>query len=242
MKLIFHGTRGYIEPSTRRHRRHTVLEVQYRGKGVVIDCGEDWREHLGVLNPQAIVITHAHPDHAGGLEDGAPCPVYATQEAWESLADFPIAEGRTIEPRRPVEIRGITFEAFSVQHSVRAPAVGYRISAGRVTIFYVPDLVYIHERGEALQGCRVYIGDGATVDGQMVRKSDDDELFGHTPVRTQLTWCRKEGVPKMIVTHCGSQIVEGEGEGIRDKIREYAREREVEVVVAHDGMELILRG
>ncbi len=241
MKLIFHGTRGYIDSWSRRHRRHTVLEVQYRGKGVVIDCGENWRGRLDRLNPKAIVITHAHPDHAAGLEDGVSCPVYATKETWERLEDFPIEERRTIEPRQPVTIRGITFEAFAVQHSERAPAVGYRISAGKVTIFYVPDLVYIHERGEALRGCRLYIGDGATVDGQMVRKSDEDELFGHTPVRTQLTWCRKEGVPKMIVTHCGHQIVDGEEAGIREKISEYARERGGEVEVAHDGMELTLR-
>ena len=87
----------------------------------------------------------------------------------------------------------------------------------------------------------LYIGDGATVDGEMVRKGEDDQLLGHTPVRTQLTWCRKEGVPRMIVTHCGSQIVEGEGQGIYDKITDYARERDVEVDVAYDGMSLILR-
>jgi len=45
----------------------------------------------------------------------------------------------------------------------------------------------------------------------------------------------------MIVSHCGSQIVTGEGEGILETIREYARERKVAVEVAHDGMELVQR-
>lgn len=241
MKLIFHGTRGYIEPATRRHARHSALEVRYRGKGVLVDCGENWLGHLEELRPRAIVVTHAHPDHVGGLTTGSPCPVYATEAAWRTMEEFPIDERRTIEPRRPLEIRGIRFEAFTVEHSIRAPAVGYRISAGRATVFYVPDLVYIHERTEALRGCRLYIGDGATVDGQMVRKSDDGRLFGHAPVRTQLTWCRKEGVPKMIVTHCGSQIVTGEEEGVRDKVAAYAEERGVGVEIAYDGMEIILR-
>ena len=241
MKLIFHGTRGYIEPHSERHARHSVLEVRYRGKGVTIDCGEDWLEHLDELRPRAIVVTHAHPDHAGGLENGAPCPVYATAEAWRTLADFPIEKRRTVVPRKPFTVRGITFEAFTVEHSIRAPAVGYRVTAGVVTIFYVPDLVYIHQRDAALQGAKLYIGDGATVDRDMVRKQGE-RLFGHTPVRTQLTWCAKEGVPKMIVSHCGSQIVTGEGEGILQTIRGYAKERGVEVAVAWDGMEMVVRG
>lgn len=240
MKLVFHGTRGYIEPATARHARHSALEVRYRGKGVIIDCGEDWLEHLEELRPKAIVVTHAHPDHAGGLAEGVTCPVYATAETWEGLAEYPVAERRTVVPRQPFTVRGITFEAFTVEHSLRAPAVGYRITAGRVTIFYVPDLVYIHERAAALQGARFYIGDGATVDREMVRRQDD-RLFGHTPVRTQLTWCAKEGVPKMIVSHCGSQIVEGEEEDILETIEDYARERGVAVEVAYDGMEVVVR-
>jgi hypothetical protein len=34
-----------------------------------------------------------------------------------------------------VEIAGIGFEPFPVVHSTRAPTVGYRITAGRVTVF-----------------------------------------------------------------------------------------------------------
>lgn len=240
MKLTFPGTRGYIEPRSERHAMHSSMVVAYRGQKVLVDCGEDWLGRLEELGPRAIVITHAHPDHAFGLREGAPCPVWATAESWERLEAFPVDERRTIRPRRPAEICGITFEAFAVEHSIRAPAVGYRITAGRTSIFYAADLVYIPERGEALAGVRLYIGDGATVRRSMVRK-EGDLLFGHTPVMTQLTWCAKEGVPKMIVTHCGSGIVSGEGEGVLEEIRELARERGVEVEVAYDGMEMIVR-
>jgi hypothetical protein len=118
--------------------------------------------------------------------------------------------------------------------------VGYRIASGRVGVFHAPDLVYIHEREEALAGIRAYIGDGATVKRSFVRKRGD-RLIGHAPISTQLTWCAKEGVPRMIVTHCGSEIVGGDGRTVGARVRALAREREVEVEIAHDGMELVLR-
>ena len=240
MKLHFLGTRGNIDARTRRHRMHSSLQVSYYGKRVMIDCGEDWSGNLSDLHLDAIVLTHAHPDHAWGLKEGAPCPVFAAQEVWEALDDYPIQETRLIEHRQPIKIEGIQFEAFPVDHSTIAPAVGYRIEAGHVKIFYVPDVVYIPDRAQALQGVQVYIGDGATITRSMVRKPDQ-ELIGHTPVRTQLTWCQKEGVPKAVITHCGSEIVKGDERSLGAKIRELARERGVHVEIAYDGMEVILR-
>jgi phosphoribosyl 1,2-cyclic phosphodiesterase len=242
VKLTFLGTRGEIEARTRRHRMHTSLEVSYLGRRVMIDAGEDWLGELDDVNPRAIVVTHAHPDHAFGLKEGAPCPVWAPDVVWEEIDDYPIPDEQrhVIEPREPVEIEGITFEAFGVEHSIRAPAVGYRITAGEVTVWYAPDLVYIEERAEALQGCSVYIGDGATLTQSFVRKRGET-LIGHTPVRTQLTWCRKEGVPRAIITHCGSEIVEGDERTLGAELRAMADERGVEAEFAHDGMEVVLR-
>ena len=240
MKLTFLGTRGEIDVRTRRHGRHTSTMVAYRGRRVMIDCGEDWRERVWEIAPRAIVITHAHPDHAFGLRAGSPCPVYATAESWREMRHYPIEERHVAEPRRPFRIGGITFEAFTVEHSTRAPAVGYAVGAGRVRIFYAPDLVFIHEREAGLSGARVYIGDGASLTRPLVRRRGD-RLIGHTPVRTQLTWCQKEGVPRAIVTHCGSEIVKGDERKLGAKLRRMARERGVEAEIAHDGMEVTLR-
>jgi hypothetical protein len=157
------------------------------------------------------------------------------------MGDWPIEDQRIIEHRETITLEGISVECFPVQHSKTCPAVGYRISAGVVTVFYVPDLVYIESREAALEGCDAYIGDGATIDRNFVRKQKDtEELIGHTPVRTQLTWCRKFDVPKMFVTHCGSQIVKDHEAAVK-KVAEYAEEREVEFEIATDGMERVLR-
>jgi phosphoribosyl 1,2-cyclic phosphodiesterase len=240
MKLTFLGTRGYIEARTRRHCRHSALMVSYYRSSVVIDWGEDWLDETADVKSQAILITHAHPDHAGGLRNGSPIPVFAIEETWDRLRGFSIEERRDIRLRRPFQIGKIKCEAFPVEHSTRAPAVGYRISAGDVSIFYVPDVVYIPDRQHALSGINLYIGDGATLTRSFVRKPGE-KLIGHTPVRTQLTWCQKEGVTQAVITHCGSQIVEGDERAIGADLREMGRKRNVNVEIAFDGMTRILR-
>jgi phosphoribosyl 1,2-cyclic phosphodiesterase len=243
MKLTFLGTRGYIEPSSRRHRRHTSTLVSYRGRRVLLDYGADWEGKAGKIRPRAIVITHAHPDHAFGLRAGAPCPVYATRQSWELLKRFPLPpdKRRVIRPRRSTNIEGMSFEAFPVVHSTRAPAVGYRITAGRASLFYVPDVVRIHHVREALSGIRVYVGDGARIDQPLLRRdARTGSPVGHTSIAAQLGWCARHGVSRMIVTHCGSAIVRGNERGVRERLRILAEERGVELEVAEDGMEYVV--
>ena len=240
MKLTFLGTRGNIQTRSDRHLRHTSLLVSYRGKNVMIDAGEDWLEHVSDVSPDAIIITHSHPDHAWGLKQGAPCPVWAPEIAWEEMGSYPIDEKHTIEHRRPTDVVGIRFEAFPVEHSTVAPAVGYRITAGRPVVFYCSDVVHIEDRTAALSGARLFIGDGATITRSMVRLQGK-KLVGHAPIRTQLTWCQKEGVPRAVFTHCGSEIVAGDEREIGAEVNALARERGVEAEIAFDGLEIILR-
>jgi phosphoribosyl 1,2-cyclic phosphodiesterase len=237
MTLMFLGTRGEIDARTRRHRMHTSLLVSYRSANVMIDCGLDWLGKLERVGPNAIVLTHAHPDHAWGLKRGAPCPVYAPQKTWQELQHYPIKERRLIKERTPMKICSITFEAFPVEHSILSPAVGYRVSAGRACVFYAPDLIFIHERSAALNSVQLYIGDGATVTRSFIRKRGK-ALIGHSPVRTQLTWCQKEGVPRAIITHCGSEIAIGNERDIAAKICAMATERGIDVRIAYDGMKI----
>jgi phosphoribosyl 1,2-cyclic phosphodiesterase len=218
---------------------HTSLMVSYRGADVMIDCGLDWLGKFERLHPRAIVLTHAHPDHAWGLRDGAPCPVHAPQKTWETLAACRLEDRRVIKERTTTKICGITFEAFAVEHSILAPAVGYRVSAGRACIFYVPDLIFIPDRAAALKNVQIYIGDGATVTRAFIRKRGKT-LIGHAQVRTQLTWCEKEGVPRAIITHCGSEIVTGDEGKLSAKLRVMAAERGVDARIAYDGMKLDL--
>ncbi|MBZ5659721.1 MAG: MBL fold metallo-hydrolase [Acidobacteriia bacterium] len=237
MKLTFLGTRGEIEARTALHRMHSCLMVNER---ILVDCGADWLGKLKTLCPQAIILTHAHLDHAGGLKRGAPCPVYATSKTWDGLKRYPIRDQETIVLRQPVRIGDIKFEAFSVEHSLIAPAVGYRITAGGVAVFYVPDLVSIHERHEALSGIQLYIGDGTSIIRPILRRRAE-VLIGHASVRNQLDWCRDERVSHAVITHCGSQIVKADARTATNRVQTLGRERSVQVAIAHDGLKLIVR-
>jgi phosphoribosyl 1,2-cyclic phosphodiesterase len=211
-----------------------------RGRArIMIDCGADWLKALKSVAPTAVVLTHGHGDHAFGLARGASCPVYATEATWRLIDRFPIEDRRLVEPRKPVVIGGVSFEAFCVQHSLRAPAVGYRIGRGRSTFFYVPDLAAIEEQHEALRGIALYVGDGATIVRSMVRVRDH-ALIGHAPIAAQLGWCEQEGVRRASFTHCGSGIVKGDARRVEARIEKLGEEHGIDASVAFDGLTLSL--
>lgn len=205
----------------------------------MIDCGADWLGRVAAIGPAAIVLTHAHPDHAAGLAKGAPCPVYAAAITLELIQHYPIADKRRIPPRNPLRIAGLIFEAFPVRHSLRAPALGYRVSAGGVSIFYVPDVAELPNANNALRGIEIYIGDGATLTRSMVRKRNGTTI-GHAPITTQLGWCRQAGVRRAVFTHCGSTIVREQPQRINAALRQLGREHGIEACLACDGDQLSL--
>src|SRR5262245_17123805 len=150
MKLTFLGTRGEIEARSKRHAMHSSLLVTDGIGRVMIDCGSDWAKRVRKLRLDAIVVTHAHPDHAGGLRNAAPCPVFATTETWMVLMRYAITDRRLIAAHKPFWIGSFAFEAVPVEHSLRAPAVGFKISQDGGSIFYVPDVAAIPEPSRVL--------------------------------------------------------------------------------------------
>ena len=239
MKLTFLGTRGTSVAGSRRHQRHASLIVQYRGQGVMIDCGTDLEEEVESLRPCAIVLTHGDPNHAGGLQRGVPCPVLAPIATLQDLSDYGIRRRKAIRLRKPVDIHGMVFEAFPVDASRRAPTVGYRISAGMTRIFYAPNVACIHYRHDALRGVNLYIGGGANLEQTFVRRGPDPDM-GRASVSTQLTWCRQAGIRRAIITHCGRAIIESDPRHISMKIKAQGRNRDIDVRLAYDGLEIIL--
>jgi hypothetical protein len=132
------------------------------------------------------------------------------------LASYPIEDKRLVTANLPFRIGELTLEAYPVEHSVRAPAVGYRVSASGTSFFYVPGLVAIRERSHALHGVDLYIGDGATISRPMARRRAM-ALLGHTPVSAQ----------HAIFTHCGSEIVAGNARYVAALVKRLGAQRRV---------------
>ena len=164
MRLTFLGTRGEIEARTRQHRMHSSLLAAHGACVVMIDCRADWLKHVMNLRANSIFLTHAHSDHAGGLKNSAPCEVFCNG------------------PRLG---RSYRVKLYPVEHSLIAPAVGYRVTGAGHSIFYVPDVASIPEVARALSGIAMYIGDGATISRPLVRRRDS-ALIGYAPITTQL--------------------------------------------------------
>lgn len=136
------------DPRDRRLRTSALVTLD-SGKRLLIDCGPDFREQiLGAGSPglEALLVTHSHYDHVGGIDDLRPyChgtrdfPTYCRADVaddlrrrnpWSFAAKLypgvPTFEIHEIEPFRPFEIAGAEVLPVEVMHGA-LPILGYRI-------------------------------------------------------------------------------------------------------------------
>ncbi|GAG97824.1 unnamed protein product, partial [marine sediment metagenome] len=187
-----------------------------------------------------ILITHAHPDHYIWTledEDRINIPVYLTRIVLD-YGKYKPKDYRIFQTGKKYSLKCLDITAYKVIHSIRCPAVGYKIK-GDKTIIYAPDIVDFEEdKGTVLKDVDLLIADGSSLNINMVRRKEG-KLFGHTRVKTIIEWCKKYNIGSLIVTHCGKQIVTMDKKELAGKLEEYAGGK-IDAIVAYDGYRMEL--
>jgi ribonuclease BN (tRNA processing enzyme) len=244
VRLHFHGTKGYVEESSPSHSGHSAFTIEADGFRLLCDFGENRKGLLGGIRPDAIFVSHAHPDHAWGLREGTDAPVFASAITHELLAEMPLAERIVLDPAQRVRVGPFRLTSFPVVHSIRCPGIGARIEVSGRVVVYSGDIVAFHAQAEALADAWLYVGDGSSLTASLVRRHPSGALLGHTTVRAQLGWLAKAGVPRAVFSHFGSGPIGMGDEDLSEALSALAADRApgCEVFAAKDGLELEFGG
>jgi phosphoribosyl 1,2-cyclic phosphate phosphodiesterase len=204
------GDWGVCNPNNpkNRRRRASVL-VQIKGKNILIDTSPDLRMQLldaSVNNIDAVLYTHDHMDHVGGLDDlrhiylkhQQQIPIYADHGTLSRLRQsyryalvtidslYPaFLDGRELE--ETIDFDGIQIIPFLQYHGHRS-SFGYRIG----DFAYSTDLIELPEESyEILQGVKVWIVDCLR----------DEPHISHANVEQSLKMISKVNPQQAILTH-----------------------------------------
>lgn len=162
-------------------RLRTSAMVETCGRRLVIDAGPDFRYQMlrtGVRHIDAILLTHEHKDHTGGLDDVRAfnfvdyptihrVDLYATQRTLRCVRkdfDYAFAEDKyrgvpeielhEIDPAVPFHVGEVEIIPVSGHHSPRFEVTGYRF--GRLA--YLTDFKSMEESEiQKLQGVEVLV-------------------------------------------------------------------------------------
>ena len=167
------------DPRDTRLRTSAMVEVG--DVRMIIDAGPDFRYQMlrtGVRHIDAILLTHEHKDHTGGIDDVRAfnfvdfpvihrVDIYATARtaacvrkdfdyafAEDKYRGVPEIELHEFDPSKPFEVKGVEIVPIRGQHFDRFEVTGYRI--GRLA--YLTDFKQIEESEiEKLQGVEVLV-------------------------------------------------------------------------------------
>ncbi len=170
---------------------------------ILLDCGPDFRTQAlrhQITALDAILVTHEHYDHVGGLDDVRPLgdmPIYGEQRVLDAIQrNMPYCFGENhypgapyislhaVEPAKAFEIQGLTITPLRVIHG-KLPIVGYRIG----DFAYITDASAIDEATiAALQGLDTLVMNALQIEPHPAHFSLEESLAVVEKVKPQQTY------------------------------------------------------
>lgn len=210
-----------ISADRRDTRLRTSAMIETDGVRIVIDAGPDFRYQMlrtGVRHIDAILLTHEHKDHIGGLDDVRAfnfvdypqtihkVDIYAAPRTLECVRkDFdyafaqdkyrgvPEIELHEIDAAYPFSVKGVEIVPVSGHHSERFTVTGYRVGK----LGYLTDFKTIEDAEvKKLEG----------VDVLVVNALRFDEHYSHFNVAEALALIRRVGPREAYLTHMSHEI------------------------------------
>lgn len=208
--------------SDRRDARlRTSAMVETQGVRLVIDAGPDFRYQMlrtGVRHIDAILLTHEHKDHIGGLDDvrafnfvdypttihridiyAAPRTLQCVRKdfdyafAQDKYRGVPEIELHEIDTGRAFSVKGVEIVPVSGHHSERFSVTGYRIGP----LGYLTDFKTIEDAEvEKLRGVEVLV----------VNALRFERHPSHFSVAEALELIRRVGPREAYLTHMSHEI------------------------------------
>lgn len=225
------------------NRLRSSIMVQSATTTILVDAGPDFRYQMlraNVKHLDAILLTHSHKDHLGGLDDvrafnffsHQPMQVYATEFTQEAIVrEIPYAfyEARypglpeiklnTINSAFPFMVGDIPVTPVQVWH-LKMPVLGFRFGA----FTYITDANRIdEEEKEKIKGSDVLVLNA-------LRK---EQHISHFSLSEAIAVSKELNLPEVYLTHLSHQM---------GKHEDVSKELPPGVMLSYDGLQLKLPG
>ncbi|SDL60323.1 Ribonuclease BN, tRNA processing enzyme [Salinimicrobium catena] len=226
MKVKILGTRGKIPQSAPRHKKYSGILIDDK---ILIDVGE---EKYMENDPEAIVFTHFHPDHAFFVfneEEFSPeIPLFGP-EPQELVPTLKVIT-------KPFSIGDYHFTPVPVIHALRLKSLGYVIQKGEKIIFITGDVAWIEKANlKDLPKVDLVITEASFIRKRGMIRRKNDQIFGHTGI-PDLLRLLEPLTSKIALTHFGGWFFKDISES-RKKLKALET-KDLQIIPGYDGMEI----